>query len=109
MNPAGPVQRQLDAYNAHDLGRFVAKYSDDIRVFKPPAAEAILPGKAAFTAHYANNRSNLPSFRAVVVSRMVVGDKVVDHERITDLQKDVVEALVVYQVVGEHIAAVWFY
>ena len=40
---------------------------------------------------------------------MVVGNKVVDHERITGLQKDVVEAIVVYQVVGEHIDAVRFY
>ena len=109
MNPAGPVQRQLDAYNAHDLERFVAEYSDDIRVFRPPAAEAILAGKAAFAAHYANNRFTLPSLHAELINRMVVGNKVVDHERITGLQKDVVEALVVYEVAGERITAVWFY
>lgn len=103
------MQRQLEAYNAHDLDRFVAEYSDDIQVFRPPATEAILSGKAAFAAHYANNRFTLPTLHAVVVSRMVVGDKVVDHERITGLQTDVVEAIVVYQVVGEQIDAVWFY
>ncbi len=27
MNPSGPVQRQLDACNAHDLERFVAEYA----------------------------------------------------------------------------------
>lgn len=109
MNPAGPVQRQLDAYNAHDLERFVAEYTDDIQVFRPPAAEAVLSGKTAFAAHYAKNRFTLPNLHAEVVNRMVVGDKVVDHERITGLHKDIVEALVVYQVVGEHIALVWFY
>ena len=109
MNPAGPVQRQFDAYNAHDLERFVAEYTDDIQVFRPPAAKAILSGKTAFAAHYAMNRFTLPNLHAEVVNRMVVGNKVVDHERITGLQKDVVEAIVVYQVVGEHIDAVRFY
>ena len=103
------MQRQFDAYNAHDLERFVAEYTDDIQVFRPPAAKAILSGKTAFAAHYAMNRFTLPNLHAEVVNRMVVGNKVVDHERITGLQKDVVEALVVYQVAGERITAVWFY
>ena len=28
MNPEDPVKRQLDAYNAHDLDRFLAQYSE---------------------------------------------------------------------------------
>ena len=43
-----PVQRQLEAYNAHDLTRFVAEYADDVRVYRMPAAEPALAGKAAF-------------------------------------------------------------
>jgi ketosteroid isomerase-like protein len=30
MNPEAVVQRQLDAYNARDLARFVACYADDV-------------------------------------------------------------------------------
>jgi hypothetical protein len=37
---AGPVQRQLDAYNARDLERFVAEYAEDVRVFRPPSPRA---------------------------------------------------------------------
>ena len=48
MDPTGPVRRQLDAYNAHDLERFVAEYADDVRVFRPPATEPALAGKRAF-------------------------------------------------------------
>lgn len=40
---------------------------------------------------------------------MVAGNTVVDHERISGLQEGVVEAIVVYQVSGERIHAVWFY
>jgi hypothetical protein len=32
MNPEAVVQRQLDAYNARDLARFVACYAEDVLV-----------------------------------------------------------------------------
>lgn len=109
MNPVDPVQRQLDAYNAHDLDRFVAQYTDDVRVFRPPAAEPTLSGKRAFADHYARNRFTLPDLHAEVVNRMVCGNKVVDHEHITGLEPDVVEAIAVYEVEGGLIRTVWFY
>jgi hypothetical protein len=107
--PEDPVQRQLDAYNAHDLERFVAEYTDDVRVYRPPATEPVLAGKAAFAAHYANHRFNRPDLHAEVVNRIVAGDKVVDHERITGLQPGVLEAIAVYEVVQGRIRTVWFY
>ena len=108
-NPVEPVQRQLDAYNAHDLERFVAQYSEDIQVFRPPGERPIFSGKAAFSHHYATNRFTLPNLHAEVVNRMVVGNVVVDHERITGLAAGIVDAIAVYQVEGEHIRFVWFY
>jgi hypothetical protein len=109
MNAEAPVQRQLEAYNARDLERFVAEYADDVRVFRPPGAEPVLSGKAEFAAHYAANRFNLPKLHAEVVSRIVSGNKVVDHERITGLQERTVEAIAVYEVVDERIRTVWFF
>lgn len=109
MNPADPVQRQLDAYNAHDLERFVAEYAEDIQVFRPPAVEPVLCGKKAFSEHYAKNRFTLPNLHAEVVNRMVAGSTVVDHERITGLNDGVVEAIAVYQVTAGRIHTVWFY
>lgn len=109
MNPVGPVQRQLEAYNAHNLERFVAEYADDVRVFRPPAIEPILSGKAAFAAHYAANRFNLPKLHAEIVSRIVSGNKVVDHERISGLEELTVEAIVVYEVIDNRIGTVWFF
>jgi hypothetical protein len=109
MNPADPVQRQLDAYNARDLERFVAEYSDDVQVFAPPATEPRLSGKAAFAAHYASKRFNLPNLHATVVTRIVSGNTVVDHERVVGIQDEVVEAIAVYRVTGDRITTVWFY
>jgi len=109
LNPVDPVQRQLDAYNAHDLDRFVAQYADDIRVYRPPVMEPVLVGKQAFADHYARNRFTLPDLHAEVVNRIVSGNTVVDHERITGLQPGVVEAIAVYTVEGGLIRTVWFY
>ncbi|HEY9026418.1 MAG TPA: nuclear transport factor 2 family protein [Burkholderiaceae bacterium] len=109
MNPADPVQRQLEAYNARDLERFVAEYSDDVQVFRPPAAEPVLAGKAAFAAHYASKRFNLPGLHATVVARIVSGNTVVDHEHVAGVQDGVVEAVAVYRVADGRITTVWFY
>lgn len=109
MNPVDPVQRQLDAYNARDLARFVAEYTDDIQVYRPPVAEPVLAGKAAFAAHYAKKRFTLANLHADVVNRMVAGDTVVDHERVTGIAEGIVEAIAVYKVRDGKICAVWFY
>jgi hypothetical protein len=107
--PEDPVQRQLDAYNARDLERFLAEYSDDIRVFRPPATEPVLCGKQAFGEHYARNRFNLPNLHAKLVNRIVSGNIVVDHEQITGLSEPNVAAVAVYEVVGDKIRTVWFF
>ena len=109
MSPVEPVQRQLEAYNARDLERFIAQYTEDIRVFRPPSPEPVLVGKQIFAKHYADNRFTLPKLHAEVVNRMVSGSIVVDHEHITGLQEGVVEAIAVYAVSEGLIHTVWFY
>jgi hypothetical protein len=108
-NPEGPVQRQLDAYNAKDLERFVAEYTEDVQVFRPPAKEPVLFGKQAFGEHYAKNRFTLPKLHARLVSRIVSGNIVVDHEHITGLSEANLSAVAVYEVVDEGIRTVWFF
>jgi len=107
--PEGPVQRQLDAYNARDLERFIAEYSDDIVVFRPPVSEPVVAGKKAFAEHYANRRFNLPDLHARVVKRIVSGDIVVDQEVVTGLPEGTLSAVAVYRVKDGLIQAVWFF
>lgn len=109
MTPESLVQAQLDAYNAHNLQAFTACYSDDIKVYRPPAAEPVLSGKAAFADFYATQRFNRPALHALVLNRMVLGNKVVDHERITGLGDAPLEASAVYEISGGLITTVWFF
>ena len=107
MNPEALVQRQLDAYNARDLEGFVACYSERIQVFRPPLPEPALVGKAAFADFYATQRFNRPGLHAQLVNRMVLGRRVIDHERITGVGDQPLEVAVVYEVADGLIQAVW--
>jgi hypothetical protein len=109
VNPEGPVQRQLDAYNAKDLARFLAEYTEDVQVFRPPAREPVLSGKQAFGEHYARNRFTLPNLHARLVKRIVSGNIVVDHEDVTGLSEANLSAVAVYEVIDDRIRTVWFF
>ena len=109
MTPDEPVQKQLEAYNAHDLEGFVAQYSDDIEVFRPPSPKSVLSGKIEFTSHYQRNRFNIPNLRASLVSRTVSGNIVIDLESIVGLGTEVLTGFAVYEVERGLIRRVWFF
>ena len=109
MTPEVAVQHQLDAYNARDLTSFLAVYADDIRVYRLPASEPAIAGKAALAEMYATQRFNLPGLHAELRNRMVLGNKVIDHERIHGVREQAFEVAAVYEVVGGLIRKAWFF
>ena len=108
MDPVSLAQRQLDAYNDRDLDRFLACYSEDIRVYRMPSSEPAIVGKGAFADFYRTKRFNQPALKAELLGRIAFGNKVIDHERITGLG-DTIEAAAVYEANGGLITTVWFY
>ena len=109
MNPETVVQRQLEAYNARNLERFLAEYSDTIQVYRPPAVEPAISGKAAFGKFYASQRFNHAGLHAELLNRMVVGRKVIDHERISGVREQPFEVAIVYEVINGLIQSTWLY
>jgi hypothetical protein len=105
--PAAVVQRQLDAYNARDLARFVECFREDVRVFRPPAPDPALTGRAQLAEFYATQRFDRPALRADLLHRALLGARVVDHERIYGLTDGPLEMVVVYEVKGGAIATMW--
>lgn len=103
------VQRQLEAYNARDLEAFLANFSDDVEVFRPPAAQPAFSGKAALANFYAKERFNRPGLHAEIVNRMVMGPIVIDHERITGVRDAPFEMAVVFEVADSLIRRMWAY
>ncbi len=108
LDPAAFAQRQLEAYNDGDLDRFVREYTDDVVVYRFPNNEPVLAGKPAFTEQYRKNRFSRTGVRAEVVCRIVVGNKVIDHERVTGPEGTALEVAAIYEVTPSGISKVWF-
>lgn len=110
MDPISVVERQLAAYNAHDLEAFVACYAEDVEIVRLPSLEIFMKGLKALSEFYRTERFNLPNLRYEVVKRIVLGNKVIDHEEIRGLKPGaVVEVVAVFEVVDGLIRAVWFH
>jgi hypothetical protein len=109
MSAVDVVQRQVEAYNARDLDRFVSAYSETIAIFRMPSTEPIISGKVELAKFYSTQRFNLPGLHAEIVNRIALGNKVVDHERIWGVRDTPLEIAAVYEVVGELIERVWFF
>ncbi len=108
MDVADVVQRQLEAYNARDLERFVATYSDDVRIFRMPSIDPAISGKTQLAEVY-RKRFSSPSLHADVLARIVLGNKVIDHERVRGIREIAVEAVAIYEVASDLIQTVWFF
>ena len=75
------VQRQLDAYNARDIEALMATYADDGQQFEYPAKQ-LASGTAAIRERFVA-RFKEQNLHAVLLNRIVMGNVVIDHERIT--------------------------
>ena len=109
MSAVDVVQRQVEAYNNRDLNKFVSTYSETIAIFRMPFTEPSISGKGPLAEFYSTQRFNLPKLRAEIVNRIVLGDKVIDHERVWGVRDTPIEVAAIYQVVGGLIERVWFF
>jgi uncharacterized protein (TIGR02246 family) len=108
MSAVDVVQRQFDAYNAHDIEAFCATYADDC-VIAQYLGEPLQVGKDAIRARYTKTWSDYPKNRAWSVNRMAHGDVVIDHEKGARAPEGpFFEAIVIYTVKGDQIVRVDF-
>ena len=75
-----PVQDQLEAYNAHDLEKFVLAYTDDVVLVEEPAGKTFLRGKAQLRAEYGEMFGGPHPPVVDVRQRIVSGEWVFDQE-----------------------------
>ena len=75
------MQGQLDAYNAQDLDAYCAFFTEDVVVADFNGA-VNLEGNAAYRERYAGAFAKFPNNKAILVNRIVLGNTVIDHERV---------------------------
>jgi hypothetical protein len=88
------VDRQVAAYNAHDLESFLACYAADVTV-RDGHGEVLLSGVEALRREYGDWFAAHPDVHGDVTGRLVSGAWVADQERIT-MADGVMDALVAY-------------
>lgn len=103
------VQRQFEAYNARDLEAWLATYAPDAEQYALHGAR-LAAGHDEIRARMAV-RFTEPDLHARLLARVVMGDVVVDHERVTrnfPEGRGHMEMLCVYEVAGGRIAKASF-
>ncbi|MDR3425962.1 MULTISPECIES: nuclear transport factor 2 family protein [Silvimonas] len=108
LSPEAVVAAQVDAYNAHDLYRFVACYSPHVVISGWPSGAARLEGRDALADYYRDYRFNLPDLSVQIRQRIVYGNVVIDHEEVYGLEKQPVMAVAIYEVHDGLISSVHF-
>lgn len=102
-----PVQEQLEAYNARDLERFIACYTPDV-VIEDGAGNLLMRGHDAMRERYGPMFAQFPELHCRIVTRIRIGDYVVDEERITGRAPSEQHAVAIYRLAGDSIAHVRF-
>lgn len=108
ITPEMVVQQQLDAYNARDIDAFMAIYADNAQIFEHPST-LLVDGLAAVRERY-TARFQEPNLHARLVERMVMGNKVIDHELVTRTFPEgtgTSELIMIYEVQGDKIIKAW--
>ena len=113
-DPTTIVQRQLDAYNAHDVEALMAINSDDVQHCEFPST--LVASGAAQVRERSSVRLQEPDLHARLVSRMVMGNLVIDQEVITrnfpepdaGSQIGTIELIAMYEVQDALIVRAWF-
>jgi hypothetical protein len=106
---AFPVHRQLEAYNARDIDSFMHWWADDCEYYEFPSrllARGIEQIRERHVVRF--QESNL---FGELLHRSVVGNVVIDHERVKRTFPEgpgEVEVLAIYEVADGKIAKAWF-
>lgn len=94
-----PVARQVDAYNARDLDALLDCYSRDA-IVEDATGKIAMRGREAMRRTYDELFSESPDLQAEIITRIRVGEYVIDEEVVTGRRgsSEPVRVAVVYHV-----------
>lgn len=108
-DPEDVVQRQLEAFNAHDLDALLPLFAEDVEIHDLVDGSLVLRGIDAFRDRYVGVFRDRPQVHAELVGRLSLGPHVIDRERLTDGDEHPPEdALAIYEVAAERVTRMWF-
>ncbi|WP_137128790.1 nuclear transport factor 2 family protein [Rhizobium sp. FY34] len=105
----GPVARQLEAYNARDIDAFMRCWHEDCLYYAFPN-EILAAGADDIRARHIE-RFREPDLHGRLLSRIVLGNLVIDHETVTrnyPQGRGEVDVVCLYEVENGLICKAWF-
>ena len=104
-----PVSDQLEAYNVRDIDRFVSCYNPEV-VIKDGEGNTLIKGHDEMRTSYGSLFDASPYLRCRLVSRIRVGNYVIDEEEVIGVNlEDAPESLhaaAIYRIENDKIAHV---
>ncbi len=105
--PEQVVQAQVEAFNAGDLDRFMARYTPTAVLYDHPGS-VWLSGAAAMRTEYAKQFASKPKIGVTIPKRIVSGDYVIDEEVLMIDGQARGQSVAIYHVSGDRIDRVDF-
>jgi hypothetical protein len=106
--PEALVQRQVEAYNAHNLDAFVACYGAAIEFRTLDGKVNPEKGLAPLRKGYEDLFGRFPKLRVTVLKRILQGSFVIDQERAEGMGPQPVTVTAIYEISEGKIVRVWF-
>lgn len=101
--------QQLEAYNARDIDRFMQWWADDCEYYEFPS-RLLAQGAAQIRERHVA-RFKEPNLFGKLIHRAVIGNTVIDQERVTRMFPEgpgEVDVFAIYEIAGGKIAKAWF-
>ena len=108
-SPENLVQQQVNGYNARNIDAFLSPYSEDVEIYNYESNTLIKKGKEAIRESYTHYFEKYPDLHCEIINRMVLGNTVIDHERISGVIPNAsYEAIALYTIENGKIVKVTF-
>lgn len=103
------VQKQVEACNAHNLDALLETYSDAVKMYNFPKSHQLLNGKEKVKEVFGNLFEKYPNLHRHLEDRIITGDTILDHEKITfNTDEPIQKFVTMYIVANKKIKIVHF-
>ena len=108
MTPEQIVQANLDFYNQRNIDGFISLLSNDIKLVDLGESEATVEGLSKVKKMYDGLFTNSPELHSTIIKRIVIGNKVIDHESIIGRNgmSETLELVLIYEVQDKKIVKI---
>lgn len=106
--PEALIQRQVEAYNAHDLDAFVACYGEAIEFRTMDGNVGPEKGLAALRKGYGDLFKRYPTLKVKILNRIRQGAFVIDQEQAEGMGPTPITVTAIYETAQGKIIRVWF-